>query len=92
MTPVNYRPVDVLVVGAGNAAVNAALAAPEAGCTVAMLEAAPEAARDMGRLTGYRCAPDPTEVLIGGSYASAPWLKKHGVKFQPAPGRRAFTW
>ena len=45
MTPVNYQPVDVLVIGAGNAAANAALTAHEAGCTVAMLETAPESAR-----------------------------------------------
>src|SRR5580658_11390622 len=45
MTPVNYQPVDVLVIGAGNAAANAALAAHEAGCSVAMLETAPESAR-----------------------------------------------
>src|SRR5580692_3518812 len=45
MTPIDYQPVDVLVVGAGNAAANAALAAHEAGCTVAMLETAPESAR-----------------------------------------------
>jgi tricarballylate dehydrogenase len=37
--------VDVLVVGAGNAAACAALAAREHGGTVAMLEAAPEAER-----------------------------------------------
>ena len=138
MTPLNYQPVDVLVIGAGNAAANAALAAHEAGRSVAMLETAPEAARggnsaftggafrfvyhevkdlialapdiadldlstidfgtytqeqyfdDMGRLTEYRCDPDLTEILIGNSYASALWLKKHGIKFQPALGRQAF--
>jgi len=138
MTPFDYSPVDVLVIGAGNAAANAALAAYETGASVAMLETAPEAARagnsaftggafrfvyegvndllalapdiaeldlanidfgtytegqyfdDMGRLTEYRCDPDLTEVLINGSYASALWLKKHGVKFQPALGRQAF--
>ena len=37
--------VDVLVVGAGNAAACAALAAHEAGARVAMLETAPEDAR-----------------------------------------------
>src|SRR5215510_15473046 len=37
--------VDVLVVGAGNAAACAALAAREAGASVAMLEAAPEEER-----------------------------------------------
>src|ERR1700710_702483 len=134
----NYEPVDVLVIGAGNAAANAALAAHEAGASVAMGETAPLEARagnsaftggafrfvyrgiedllmldpsiadldltnidfgtytteqyfdDMGRLTDYRCDPDLTEVLIGGSYQSALWLKRHGVKFQPALGRQAF--
>lgn len=134
----NYEPVDVLVIGAGNAAANAALAAVEAGASVAMVETAPLQARagnsaftggafrfvydgiedllrldpsiadldlasidfgtytteqyfdDMGRLTEYRCDPDLTEVLIGGSYQSALWLKRHGVRFQPALGRQAF--
>src|SRR3984957_6821334 len=134
----NYEPVDVLVIGAGNAAANAALAAHEAGASVAMIETAPIEARagnsaftggafrfvydgiddllrldptiadlelanidfgtytteqyfdDMGRLTEYRCDPDLTEGLIGGSYQSALWLKRHGVKFQPALGRQAF--
>jgi len=138
MTPATYAQVDVLVVGAGNAAANAALSAHEAGASVALLETAPEDARggnsaftggafrfvyagvedllalapdiaeldlasidfgtytdgqyfdDMGRLTEYRCDPDLTEVLIGGSYASALWLRKHGVRFQPALGRQAF--
>src|SRR4051795_9805738 len=45
MTPADYSPVDVLVVGAGNAAANAALAAHEAGSSVAMLETAPEESR-----------------------------------------------
>jgi len=138
MTPAEYSQVDVLVIGAGNAAANAALSALEAGASVAMLETAPRDARggnsaftggafrfvysnvddllklapdiaeldlnsidfgtytdgqyfdDMGRLTEYRCDPELTEVLIGNSYASALWLKKHGVKFQPALGRQAF--
>ena len=138
MTPASDAPVDVLVIGAGNAAANAALSAHESGASVALLETAPEDARggnsaftggafrfvyagvkellalapdiseldlenidfgtytegqyfdDMGRLTEYRCDPDLTDVLIGGSYESALWLKKHGVKFQPALGRQAF--
>jgi tricarballylate dehydrogenase len=45
MTPAELPEPDVLVVGAGNAAANAALAAHEAGARVAMLEAAPEDAR-----------------------------------------------
>jgi tricarballylate dehydrogenase len=138
MTPATYTPADVLVIGAGNAAANAALAAHEAGASVAMLETAPQESRggnsaftggafrfvydgvddllalapdikdldlatidfgtstegqyfdDMGRLTEYRCDPDLTEVLIGNSYQSAVWLRKHGVRFQPALGRQAF--
>jgi tricarballylate dehydrogenase len=135
----SYEPVDVLVIGAGNAAANAALAAFEAGASVCLVETAPLQARagnsaftggafrfvydgiedllrldpsiadldlasidfgtytteqyfdDMGRLTDYRCDPDLTEVLIGGSYQSALWLKRHGVRFQPALGRQAFN-
>ena len=138
MTPAEISGVDVLVIGAGNAAANAALAAHEAGARVALLEVAPRAARagnsaftggafrfvhhgvedllrlapdiaeldlssidfgtysreryfdDMGRLTEYRCDPDLTEVLIGGSYDAALWLRRHGVRFQPALGRQAF--
>jgi tricarballylate dehydrogenase len=131
--------VDVLVVGAGNAAANAALQAREMGAIVAMLETAPIGARggnsaftggafrftfgnvedlialapdirdldlanidfgsyteeqyydDMHRLTEYRCDPELTDVLIGNSYEAACWLKKHGVRFQPALGRQAFN-
>jgi len=130
--------VDVLVIGAGNAAANAALQARELGASVAMLETAPKEARggnsaftggafrftfrtvedlialapdirdlelanidfgtytteqyydDMHRLTQYRCDPDLTEVLIADSYAAAQWLKKQGIRFQPALGRQAF--
>jgi len=131
--------VDVLVVGAGNAAANAALQAREMGAIVAMLETAPIDARggnsaftggafrftfgnvedlialapdirdldlanidfgsytaeqyydDMHRLTEFRCDPELTDVLIGNSYEAACWLKKHGVRFQPALGRQAFN-
>src|ERR1700686_3324239 len=130
--------VDVLVIGAGNPAANAALQAREMGPTVAMLETAPHEARggnsaftggafrfvfanvedlialapdirdldlanidfgsytaeqyydDMHRLTEYRCDPELTDVLIGDSYAAALWLKKLGMRFQPALGRQAF--
>ena len=130
--------VDVLVIGAGNAAANAALQAREMGASVAMLETAPKEARggnsaftggafrftfravedlvalapdirdldlanidfgsytaeqyydDMHRLTEYRCDPELTDVLIGESYAAALWLKKQGIRFQPALGRQAF--
>ena len=45
MTPETYDEPDVLVIGAGNAAANAALAAHEAGATVVMVEAAPQDSR-----------------------------------------------
>jgi tricarballylate dehydrogenase len=138
MAASDFDDLDVLVVGAGNAAANAALTAREAGARVAMLEAAPESARagnsaftggafrfvyegiddllrlapdiadldlanidfgsygrdsyfdDMGRLTEYRSDPDLTDVLISGSYDAALWLRRHGVRFQPALGRQAF--
>ena len=45
---------------------------------------------DMGRLTEYRCDPELTEVLIGNSFQAGLWLRKHGVRFQPALGRQAF--
>jgi tricarballylate dehydrogenase len=44
----------------------------------------------MGRLTEYRCDPELTEVLIGNSFEAGLWLRKHGVRFQPALGRQAF--
>lgn len=139
MTLDELHDLDVLVVGAGNAAANAALAARAAGANrVALLESAPEQARggnsaftggafrfvydsvddllklapdiadldlanidfgtytreqyfdDIGRLTEYRADPDLTDVLIGESYEAALWLKRHGVRFQPALGRQAF--
>ncbi len=45
MTPADLGKVDVLVIGAGNAAANAALSAHEAGASVAMIETAPKEAR-----------------------------------------------
>src|SRR5246500_3943946 len=120
---------DVIVVGAGNAATCAALAAREGGARVLMLEIAPEHWRggnsaftggafrivyhgfddlarlipdisdhelsnvdvgtyteeeyfdDMGRLTQYRCDPDLTEILIRQSFATAVWMREHGVRF-----------
>ena len=44
----------------------------------------------MGRLTEYRCDPELTEVLIGNSSEAGLWLRKQGVRFQPALGRQAF--
>ena len=139
MTIDDLNDIDVLVIGAGNAAANAALAAREGGAKrIALLESAPEEARggnsaftggafrfvyesvddllklapdiaeldlpnidfgtytreqyfdDIGRLTEFRADPDLTDVLIGNSYDAALWLKRHGVRFQPALGRQAF--
>src|SRR5262249_23475407 len=138
MTIADLGHVDVLVIGAGNAAANAALQAHELGARVAMLETAPKEARggnsaftggafrftfrtveefialaphirdldlsnidfgtytveqyydDMHRLTEFRCDPDLTDVLIADSYSAAQWLKKQGIRFQPALGRQAF--
>src|SRR5260370_7352041 len=60
--------VDVLVVGAGNAAACAALAAREQGATVAMLEAAPEEER--GGNTTY--TPSPLPVAFPHPHAPLP--------------------
>src|ERR1700756_2035063 len=45
---------------------------------------------DMGRLTQYRCDPDLTEILIRQSFATAEWMREHGVRFQLGLGRQAF--
>lgn len=58
---------DVVVVGAGNAALVAALAAAELGARVVVLEAAPEAERGgNSRFSGgiFRCAHDGVESLL----------------------------
>lgn len=138
MTPSELGQVDVLVIGAGNAAANAALSVHATGASVALIETAPKEARggnsaftggafrfkyesvddllrlapdiadldlstidfgsyseaayfdDMGRLTDYRCDPELTEVLIGNSFEAGLWLRRQGVRFQPALGRQAF--
>ena len=45
MTPSELGTVEVLVIGAGNAAANAALSVYESGVSVALIETAPKAAR-----------------------------------------------
>ncbi|CAD5372795.1 TcuA: flavoprotein used to oxidize tricarballylate to cis-aconitate [Rubrivivax sp. A210] len=107
--------VDVLVIGGGNAALCAALMAREAGASVRMLEAAPQAWRggNSMHVRNLRCMHDaPQDVLIesypeeeywqdllkvtGGKTDEAlarlvirasatcrPWMRRHGVHFQP---------
>ena len=107
--------VDVLVIGGGNAALCAALMAREAGASVLLLEAAPQAWRggNSMHVRNLRCMHDaPQDVLIeaypeeeywqdllkvtGGKTDEAlarlvirasatcrPWMRRHGVHFQP---------
>src|SRR5262252_643521 len=45
---------------------------------------------DMGRLTQYRCDPDPTEMLIRSSFDAGVWMRGKGVRFQLGLGRQAY--
>lgn len=76
--------VDVLVIGGGNAALCAALMAAGAGCTVHLLEAAPQAWRggNSQRTRNLRCMHDaPQDVLV------AP-TRKRGTLAAPEGDRR----
>ena len=55
MTPAELGKVDVLVIGAGNAAANAALSAHEAGASVAMIETAPKDAPNESEVKSRPC-------------------------------------
>lgn len=63
----NDEPVDVLVIGAGNAAANAALAAHKAGASVAMIETASQDARagNSAFTGGARCPGYPVSGVAG---------------------------
>ncbi len=108
--------VDVLVIGGGNAALCAALMAAEAGCTVRLLEAAPQAWRggnsqhtrnlrcmhdapqdvlvdaypeeefwqDLLKVTGGRTNEALARLVIRASATCRPWMRRHGVHFQPS--------
>jgi tricarballylate dehydrogenase len=54
---------DLVVVGAGNAALNAALSAAEAGARVLILEKAPQEARGGNSYTRAACSVFHTRVL-----------------------------
>src|SRR5690606_26496170 len=45
---------------------------------------------DMARVTDYRTDPELAEVLVGRSYETLRWLRKHGVRFVPQFGRQAY--
>ena len=79
---------DVVVVGAGNAALVAALAAHDEGARVLVLEAAPEAERGgNSRFSGgiFRCAHDGLESLLPlVTEESARWADRVAVDAYPA--------
>jgi tricarballylate dehydrogenase len=109
---------DVLVLGAGNAALCAALAARERGASVLVLESAPRELRsgnsrhtrnlrcmheaptdvltdayledeylsDLLRVTGGRTDEALARMTIRSSADCTPWMKRHGVRFQPSLG------
>jgi tricarballylate dehydrogenase len=129
----------VVVVGAGNAGLCAALAAADAGADVTVIEVAGPSERggnsaftgglmrvafndvddlrvlmpdlgqqeiektdfgsypasafldDVARVTGHRCDPDLTEILVSRSLGTLAWMRSKGVRFVPAYGRQAFN-
>src|SRR5579862_6836143 len=76
---------DVIVVGAGNAAFCAALAAEEQGAKVVMCEAAPE--DESGG--NSRFTAGSIRVVYNG-FDSLNWMRNKGVRLIPIYGRQAF--
>jgi tricarballylate dehydrogenase len=89
------QPWDVIIVGASNAALCAALSAQESGAKVLVLEKAAEEesggnSRFTAGLMRIRCDPDLTEILIKQSYPTVVWMREKGVRFTAAWESRAF--
>ena len=112
------HPVDLLILGGGNAALCAALTARERGLTVRIVEAAPRPFRggnsrhtrnmrtmhaapldvlveaypeeeyweDLRKVTGGLTDETLARMTIRGTEAHLPWMKRHGVRFQPPLG------
>src|SRR6266567_2610148 len=104
MESIGREDLDVIVVGAGNAATCAALSVQEGGARVLMLEIASEEARGgNSAFTGgafrvvyhggedlARLIPDMNEILIRSSFETGVWMRGKGVRFQLGLGRQAF--
>ena len=107
---------DVIVIGGGNAALCAALMAREAGASVLLLEASPQAWRggnsqhtrnlrcmhdapqdvlmeaypeeefwqDLLKVTGGATSEPLARLVIRESSTCRPWMRRHGVRFQPS--------
>src|SRR6266850_2253772 len=84
-------PPDVLVVGAGNAALCAAISAHESLDDVDFGAYTQEDFfDDLFALTQDRSDPELAEILVRSSLDTAKWVVRQGVKLQPGLGRQAY--